>query len=405
MDKQYDLIIFGATGFTGRLVVEYLWKKYGLNYSLRWAIAARNKTKLDVINKKVTNGQLPMEIADSNDKESLNHLCRKAKTICTTIGPYSKYGTNLVAACIANQTDYCDLSGEVTWMRKIMDQFHDKAKVAEVKIVHSCGFDSIPSDMGVWKLQGEFKEKHGFYATQVETGVKAMKGGFSGGTFASLGEVMKTASEDKAMKRVLLDPHGLDPSNQKGLSEEKDLRTVQWSASFNSWVAPFIMSTINTRIVRRSHALSNFPYGKNFIYREFSLMGKGMSSWLKAWMMTLPLGIIMSAKPGSFIDRMIQKWAPSPGEGPSKEERENGFWVFDYKASNESGDVLAARIKGDKDPGYGSTSKMLGEAAVCLSLDPLPSNYGILTPATAMGEALWKRLDKNAGLSFKIKEL
>jgi len=405
MDKKYDLIVFGATGFTGRLVVEYLWEKYELNNSLNWAIAARDINKLQAINKTIAQGQIPMEIADSHDEESLNHLCRKAKVVCSTIGPYSIYGTKLVETCILHGCHYCDLSGEVTWMRKMIDQFHEKAEAAQVKIVHSCGFDSIPSDMGVWNLQLAFKEKYGSFAPQVETGVKAMKGGFSGGTFASLSEVMKTATEDHEMKRALLDPHGLDPGDQKGLSEEKDLRSVQWSASFNSWVAPFIMSTINTRIVRRSHALSNFPYGKNFIYREFSLMGKGVSSWLKAWMMTLPLGVVMSAKPGSFIDRMIQKWAPSPGEGPSKEERENGFWVFDYRAQNAKGEVLTARMKGDKDPGYGSTSKMLGEAAVCLSLDDLNSNYGILTPVSAMGEALWTRLHQNAGISFNIKTL
>lgn len=405
MDKQYDLIIFGATGFTGRLVVEYLWGKYGLNESLSWAIAARNKTKLEAINASIAQGQLPMEIADSTDEKSLNHLCRKAKTICTTIGPYTKYGTQLIEACINNQAHYCDLSGEVTWMRAIIDQFQDKAKAAKVKIVHSCGFDSIPSDIGVWYVQRSFQEKYGSFATQVETGVKAMKGGFSGGTFASLREVMKTANEDKEMKKLLFDPHGLDPADQKGISRVSDLRSVKWSEAFHSWKAPFIMSTINTRIVRRSNALSDFPYGKDFVYKEFSLMGKGIGAWIKAWLMTFPLGLIMSAKPNSFIDRMLKKWAPKAGEGPSKEEREKGFWVFDYKASNESGKVLTARIKGDKDPGYGSTSKMLGEAAVCLSVDPLQSNYGILTPATAMGEALWQRLDQNAGLTFKIKEI
>ena len=403
-NKEFDIIFWGATGFTGKLVVEYMLRQYGLEGDLKWAMAARNENKIKKVQAEIGATEVPVVIADSNDMDSLFKMTKRTKVICTTVGPYAKYGSKLVEACIANQTDYCDLTGEVQWIRKMINQHHDAAKANGTRIVNCCGFDSIPSDLGVYFFQKKVKEKTGNYAQHIKMRVKAMKGGMSGGTYASLSNVMAEATEDKSIYKTLLDPYGLNPEGEREGLDKRDLQKVVYDEDAKSYLTPFVMASINTKVVRRSHALMGFPYGKNFMYDEAMLTGTGVGGKVKGYGVLAGMGLIMAAKPGSFLKKVVDRRLPKPGEGPTKEEQENGFYKFIVIGKMEDGTLLTGSVKGDRDPGYGSTSKMLSECAVCLAKDKdkTPNISGLLTPASALGDVLLERLEENAGLSFKV---
>jgi short subunit dehydrogenase-like uncharacterized protein len=288
-------------------------------------------------------------------------------------------------------------------MRKIIDRHHEEAGDKGLKIVHSCGFDSIPSDMGLFFLQEEAKETRGRYCSSVKTGMKAMKGGMSGGTYASFREVMKEVATDPQTEEVLKDPFALNPRSEKENKAAEDLRSVKYDTDFESWKCPFVMASINSRIVRRAMALRGDPYGQNFTYDEFALTGQGIKGSLKAYRQLLQLGLMMIARPGSLLGKLVDRFAPDPGEGPSKKKREKGFWVFDIIGKWEDGKQLEIRISGDRDPGYGSTAKMLGESAVCLAKSEGPEAFGVLPPSVAMGKPLLERLQRNAGVKISKK--
>jgi len=404
-NREFDIIVWGATGFTGRLVAEYMLQKYGANGEIKWAMGARNAVKLEQVQKELGAEEVPIVIADSQKPETLERMVQRTKVICTTVGPYAKYGSYLVGACVQNQTDYCDLAGEVQWMRKMIDQHHEAAKANGTRIVHTCGFDSIPSDMGVYFLQKEAKEKLGEYCQQIKLRVRAMKGGPSGGTVASLNNVMAEAYEDKSIFKILKNPYGLNPQGEMEGDDVPDLTKVIFDEDSNSWIAPFVMASINTKVVRRSHALENFPFGKDFRYDEATMMGNSYMGKMKGNMMRLGLGLVMAGKPGSFLKNTVNRFLPKPGEGPSKKEREEGFFKLLLIGKMRNGEILKATVSGDRDPGYGSTSKMLAESAICLAKDKdqTPKIAGVLTPSVALGNVLLQRLEKNAGLEFKIK--
>ena len=402
-NRKYDLIIWGASGFTGRLVAEYLIGQYGIDSDLKWAVAARNQSKLEKVMAEIGAEKVPKVIADSHDVASLNAMASQTKVICTTVGPYAKYGSELVAACIENGTDYCDLTGEVQWMRKMIDRHHEAAKAKGVRIVHTCGFDSIPSDMGVYFLQKNAKEKMGEICQTIDMRVKVAKGSASGGTIASMKNISEEAQKDKSIYKVIFNPYSLCPDGEREGPDKPDLQKVVFDEISNSYIAPFIMATINTKVVRRSNALAGYPYGKDFLYNESMMVGKGFSGKMKGNMVLLSLGAAM-AKPNSFLGKLVSWYLPKPGEGPNKEERENGFYKFLFFGKTASGKTINATVKGDRDPGYGSTCKMLGEAAVCLAKDDLPEMAGMLTPSTALGDHLFKRLEESAGLKFEIVE-
>ena len=404
-DRDFDVIIWGASGFTGRLVAEYLQQHYGTNGTLRWAIAGRNEGKLKTIVKQIGNEALPILIADSMDRQSLDQMCQRTKVVCTTVGPYAKYGTELVKACIDAKTDYCDLTGEVQWIRRMIDGHHLEAQQNGVKIVHTCGFDSIPSDLGVYHLQREYHAITGEYCDQIKMRVRAMKGGISGGTYASLANVFAEAVEDKSIFKVLTNPYGLNPEGERQGPDKPDLRKVIYDKDAKSWISPFVMAGINTKVVRRSNALAHYPYGKDFLYDEAVMTGSGFGGRLKGVGAAVGLGVVMGSKPGSVLNKVVNRFMPDPGEGPSKKDRESGFYNLLFFGIKDGELVITTKVTGDRDPGYGSTSKMLGESAVCLALDhqQLPEQYGMLTPATAMGDALLERLTANAGLTFTVK--
>ena len=402
--REFDVIVWGASGFTGKLVAEYLFNKYGSNNDLKWAIAGRDYSKLELVRDEVANSSIPIIIANSDDIESLNSMIKRTKVICTTVGPYAKYGSKLVSSCVNNQTHYCDLAGEVQWIRKMIDEHHEIAKANGTKIVNSCGFDSIPSDLGVYFIQKQSREKYNQKAKHIKMRVAGAKGGISGGTYESLSNVNKEAYSNKDIFKVVISPYGLNPLGELNGLDKYDLRKIIFDKASNSWIGPFVMAAINTKIVRRSNALSGYAYGKDFMYDEATLSGKGLKGKFRAYVSALPLAILMSAKPGSFLKKIIDMILPKPGEGPNKDKRESGFYNLRFYITLEDESNAFAKVVGDMDPGYGSTSKMLGESAVCLAKDILPGSSGVLTPSIAMGDAILDRLQKNAGLSFSFKK-
>lgn len=404
MNRTYDLILWGATGFTGQLVAEYLLKQYGIDNNLRWAIAGRNEAKLEQVRQELKVPDLPIILADSMDKASLEAMVRQTKVVCSTVGPYALYGSLLVEACVANGTDYCDLTGEVQWIRRMIDKHQEEALANGVKIVHCCGFDSIPSEYGVYFLQQEAQNHKSKYCQKITMALKGASGGFSGGTFASLSNVLAEAGKDPSIFKVLQNPYSLNPVGERSGSDRPDLNKAVFDPVLQAWVSPFIMAPINTKIVRRSHALAGYPYGKDFQYAEVTYNGKGLKARIIANVLAKGINWFYRAKPNSLFKKMVARNAPKLGEGPSKAAQEAGYYNLLFIGHLADGTQLKAKVKGDKDPGYGSTSKMLAESAVCLTLDKaqLPETYGVLTPTIAMGDVLLGRLTKNAGLTFEI---
>jgi short subunit dehydrogenase-like uncharacterized protein len=402
MSKTYDIVVWGASGFTGRLVCEYLFKNYTLkSRDLKWAIAGRNFVKLKEIRRKNANDTVPIIIANSNDMDSLNELTKSTKVVCTTVGPYAKYGSKLVQACIENKSHYCDLAGEVQWIHKMIQENHESAKTNKVKIVNCCGFDSIPSDMGVYFIHKELK-KIKQSIKSIDMRVAGVRGGISGGTYASLNNVIKESYEDKEIYKILSNPYSLNPNEYQQGKDRKDLRKVIYDKVSKKWISPFIMASINTKIVRRSNAISGFLYGEEFRYSEATTAGKGIKGKVRGYLNSFPL-IFVAAKPKSILKKIANKILPKPGHGPSKKDRENGYYNLKFYIKTNDNKEIIARVIGDMDPGYGSTSKMLAESAICLAKDDLNESYGVLTPSTSMGESLLKRLKENAGLSFKLE--
>ncbi|MAU30361.1 MAG: saccharopine dehydrogenase [Flavobacteriaceae bacterium] len=395
--KELDLIIWGATGFTGQLVSEYINKKYS-NSTLKWGIAGRNKEKASVVANRLNIDKERIFIADSDDIESLIKLTSKTKVICTTVGPYAKYGSNLIEACIKTNTNYCDITGETQWIRKMIDKYHLKAKENKIKIINSCGFDSIPSDMGVFYSQKKVFEKTGKYTNKINMRVAGAKGGISGGTYNSLSNVLEEARVDKEVRKNLTNPYGLNPIDKQTGPDKADLQSVIFDKVSNSWIAPFVMAGINTKIVRRSHALINFKYGSDFSYDEATLSGKGVFGQVKGYLSLIPI-FLATRKKGSFIKNIVDYVLPKSGEGPSKKTRISGYYNLRFYLTQQD-KIYLSKVIGDMDPGYGSTSKMLAESAVCLALDKTPKTYGILTPSVGLGDPLLKRLQENAGLTF-----
>ena len=401
-EKKLDLVIWGATGFTGQLVCEYIANSYD-SKDLNWTIAGRNEKKLLKLKNRL-NIKNSILIGNSNDKSSLEEICGKTKVICSTVGPYALFGTNLIHACIKMKTNYCDISGETQWIRKVIDTFHEKAKKQKIKIVNSCGFDSIPSDVGVYFCQSNYYKENGEYANEIKMRVAGTRGGFSGGTYNSLTNVIHEASLNKTVRKILNNPYGLNPINEQSGPDKKDLNSVKYDKEAKSWIAPFVMAGINTKIVRRSNALLNYKYGKSFLYSEAVLVGNGILGKIIGYLSLIPILMVIQKK-GSIIKRIVDFFVPKAGQGPSKKERENGFFSLKFYFGNNRRKYLT-KVTGDMDPGYGSTSKMLAECAICLALDdPLNKNYGVITPSVAFEESILQRLQNNAGLNFSMKKI
>ncbi len=412
-EKQYDVVVWGATGFTGRLVCEYLLTHYGVSEKLSWAMAGRSESKLKALRTELVQWNskaesIPILLGDSFDLGSLQAIAAQTKVVCTTVGPYLDYGSAMVETCINEGTDYCDLTGETPFIRKMMDTFHQAASDKGRRIVHCCGYDSIPSDLGCMLVQREAISRHGVPCQSVKLYVRKAKGGLSGGTMASMLGFVERAARDRGILSILGDPYSLNPKGTWRGPDGRDQQTVEWDEDVERWTGPFVMAGINTRVVRRSNWLLGLEYGEDFRYGEVSVVGKGMSGRVRGELMRMGLGLFTAAvaiKPSRW---MLQKTVlPAPGEGPNRETRENGFFLFGVlgKGIDKEGKpfVVKGKVSGDKDPGYAGTAIMLGEAAVCLAQDgaELPDRYGIITPASAMGGVLMERL-RAAGMVFDI---
>ncbi len=406
-DRQYDVVVWGASGFTGRLVVEYLLEHYPSGDQLRWAVAGRNKAKLEQLFDSLDQGisRPAIIIADSHDRDSLDGIAKSTRVVLTTVGPYAKYGAELVEACVNNGTHYCDLCGEVQWMRQMIDKHQLAAEQSGARIVMSCGFDSIPSDFGVWFLQQQAIEKFDAACSEITLLVRAMKGGASGGTYASMLTAIEQARQDRNIARILTDPYALNPDGARQGPDGRDQRGPAYNDDAKVWTAPFVMAGVNTKVVRRSHALAGYPYGRDFRYDESVMTGRGFSGWLKGTIMTVGLGAIVFFASFTPTRKLLQKFfLAKPGEGPDENMQKTGFFNLLQIGKLADGTVVRAKITGDQDPGYGSTRKMLSECAVCLAKDELEAGGGVLTPASAMARPLLKRLRDNAGLTFELRD-
>ncbi len=389
-DREFDIVLYGATGFTGKLVVEYLASRYGKDKSLKWAMAGRDLAKLEAVREETgAPVDTPLIVADSSDLASLQAMVKRTKVVITTVGPYQLYGSELVAACSDAGTDYVDLCGEPTWMRLMIDANEAKAKASGARIVFSCGFDSIPFDLGVLYLQDKIRAKFGHGAVRVKGRVRKMRGTFSGGTAASLKATLAAAAQDPNILALLKNPFALTPGFEG--PKQPHGNKPELDADMNSWVAPFVMAPINTRNVHRSNALLGHAYGTDFVYDEMIAVGPGDKGEAMARAM---------AASGSGMEK---EGSLKPGEGPSRAERESGFYDVLFIGKTREGQELRVSVKGDRDPGYGSTSKMIAEAAICLLRDGIKTKGGIWSPASAMGMPLVNRLQKNAGLTFAVE--
>lgn len=405
--REFDVVVYGASGFTGALVARYLLRRYGVAGDLRWAIAGRSREKLEALREAlgVQEDALEIIVADGFDADALTTLAGRARVVLTTVGPYALYGSGLVAACVDSGTHYCDLAGEVQWVRKMIDQHQARAVQTGARIVHCCGFDSVPMDIGVWFLQEEAKRRFGQYCKSVTMLVKATKGTASGGTVASLMNLIEESRRNRAVARVLTDPYSLNPEGEREGPDERDQQSVIYNSDARSWTAPFVMAAVNTKVVRRSHALLGYPYGKDFRYQEAVMTGAGAAGWAKGAAMTAALGGLVAGASFAPTRKLLQKFVlPEPGEGPDQELQEKGFFNLMQIGVLADGRKIRSRITGDQDPGYGSTSKMLSECAVCLAKDDIGVGGGIWTPAACMAKPLLTRLQENAGLSFEIRD-
>lgn len=409
----------GATGFTGELVSEYLVRHHlgrhrSLGPPLRIALAGRSKDKLARVRDRLAAvdpqaGSLPVIVADSHDGPALEALAARTEVVCSTVGPYAQHGEALVAACVTHGTDYCDLTGEPQFIRRNVDAHHAEARRTGARIVHSCGFDSIPSDLGTLMLQEHAIAEAGGPCASVKFAIVGGSGAFSGGTIASMLNLIEEASESRATRKILGHPYGLNPEGERSGPDGSDLKSAKYDEDLDAWIAPFVMAAINTRVVRRSNALSGYAYGRDFRYAEMMVTGKGLAGAVRAGALTAGMGGFLALASVGLSRRLLARTVlPKPGEGPDRAKREAGYFVARLVGLAPGGDQkrrLEARVKGEQDPGYGETAKMLGESAVCLALDgaQLEAGGGILTPASCMGMTLVARL-RDAGMTFEIRE-
>jgi short subunit dehydrogenase-like uncharacterized protein len=388
--KQFDIVVYGATGFTGQLVAGYLAAQYKGDSGLKWAMAGRSLDKLKSVRDAIgASADTPLIAADSSDAGALKAMVEQTRSVLTTVGPYQWYGNDLIAACVADGTDYLDLCGEPVWMRQMIDKHEAAAKASGARILFSCGFDSVPFELGAFYVQDEARRVFGAPALRVKGRVRDMRGTFSGGTAASGRATFEAIAKDLSLVAILNDHFALTPGF-KGAKQPKGNKPV-FDEEMQSWTAPFTMALINTRNVHRSNMLMGFPYGQEFVYDEMVLTGPGEKGEANAKK-------VMAAN-----NEKTGPNARKPGEGPSKEEQENGLYDLLYVAVAPDGREVRISVKGDRDPGYGSTSKIISECAICLVRDTPDVPAGFWTPGAAMQHKLIRRLSENAGLTFAVE--
>ena len=388
---EFDIVVYGASGFTGRLVAEYLGSRSGAPGDLKWAMAGRSLEKLAAVRDEIgAPKDVPLIAADASDPASLKDMLARTRTVLTTVGPYQLYGTDLVAACVASGTDYLDLCGEPVWMRQMIDAHQAAAQASGARILFSCGYDSIPFELGVFFLQDAAEKAFGAPVSRVKGRVRKMKGTFSGGTAASMKAIFAAAANDPTLLPMLRDPFVLTPGFE-GPKQPPGNKPL-FDEDLDMWVAPFVMANINTRNVHRSNFLLGFPYGQDFVYDEMIVAGPQETGEATA-------KAIIAAN-----NKLGAQGGPKPGEGPSKEERETGFFDLLFLGLAPDGRQVRAVVTGDRDPGYACTSKMIAESAICLVREASDVPGGIWTPGAALGHRLIKRLSDHAGMIFTVEQ-
>ena len=412
MADKFDVLVYGATSFVGQILCRYLIERTAGGARLRWAMAGRSAGKLEEVRRSLGEAaaNIPLQVADAADEQALRALVASTRVIVSTVGPYALHGEPLVRACAEAGVDYCDLTGEVQWIRRMIERYEDLARRNGARIVHCCGFDSIPSDLGVHFLQQQSLQAFGEPCEEINMRVRAMRGGFSGGTAASLLNVAREVSANPALRKELANPYSLC---QLGVAAEglvpvrqRATRLFARDSAAGGWVSPFIMAAINTRIVHRSNALSAGRYSRAFRYDEAVSTGRGLRGRLTAVGAGVGLSVFMLASALGPTRAVLQRLLPAPGEGPSPEAQARGFFDLRFFGRTASGRQVRVKVTGDRDPGYGSTAKMLGEAAMCLAFD-VPRDTvagGFWTPATIFGDRLVARRAAHAGLRFERQQ-
>ena len=388
--SKFDIVVYGATGFTGQLVAEYLAQHYTGAGAPKWAMAGRSLEKLASVRDAIgAPADTALIQADAGDPASLRAMIDQTKSVITTVGPYLLYGNELVAACAASGTDYFDLCGETPWMRRMIDAHEATAQRSGARILFSCGYDSLPFELGVFRCEEAAKQTLGAPVSRVKGRIRAMKGTFSGGTAASGRALFEAAARDPELLALMRDPFSLTPGFQG--PKQPPGNKPMLDEDLRAWVTPFFMANINTRNVHRSNMLMGFPYGRDFVYDEMQIAGPGEE------------GEASARRIHAANNKMATSAVPKPGEGPSKEERENGLYDLLFVGIAADGRQVRVAVKGDRDPGYGSTSKMIAECAICLLRDAPDVKAGIWTPGAAMGDRLIKRLVDHAGIKIEVE--
>lgn len=394
--RAYDVVVFGATGFVGRLLAAYLAEH--APEGARIALAGRSLERLTEVRDGLpsTASGWPLVVADVGDTEALAELARSTTALATTVGPYARYGLPVAIACAQAGTHYADLTGEVLYVRDVIDACHDTAEQTGAKLVTSCGFDSVPSDLGVHLLHRYAQDHQLGGLGDTTLLVTRMKGGFSGGTIDSMRAQLDAIQADPSRRKTVFDPFALSPdrATEHEPDRERDVYRVYRDQRTEQWTGPFVMAPFNTRIVRRSNALLGHAYGSRFRYREAMAFGTDLGAYAKATALTSAIGAGMAAMSSSVTRPLVDRLAPKPGDGPDEKAREEGRFRMEVRTVTDKGRGLLAIVAAKGDPGYAATAVMLGESALSLAFDGgrLPEGGGVLTPATAMGDALVDRL-------------
>ncbi|WP_367104973.1 trans-acting enoyl reductase family protein [uncultured Psychrobacter sp.] len=423
-DRSYAVVLYGATSFVGQITAHYLSQFLSRdnqqngtdqNKTVTWAIAGRDQDKLDKLQRELSDTQkkdsadnkakVDIIVANSNDPASLDEMTKQAQVIISTVGPYLKYGEPLIKSCAENGTDYVDLTGEAIFIKDMLDKYQDTAKNSGARIVNSCGFDSIPSDLGVYFTQQQAEDQFDEACEVINMRVKAAKGGLSGGTIASMATIFEEVGQDKARRKQLANPYLLNDDDDAPSVRQDNVSKPEYDDEHKRWLAPFVMASINTRVVHRSNQLLGYEYGRNFKYDEAMWMKDGLKGQLMSFGMSAGLlGFATAMTFKTSREFLSEHVLTKAGEGPSKSEQENGYFDIRFFGKTPNGDTINTKVKGDKDPGYGSTSRMLAQSALCLAQDITKEDVegGFWTPASAMGEHLLQRLETHSGLSFEV---
>ncbi|WP_300472737.1 saccharopine dehydrogenase NADP-binding domain-containing protein [uncultured Psychrobacter sp.] len=410
-NRPYAVVLYGATSFVGQITAKYLSQFLADSNDVEWAIAGRDEEKLKKLQSEISDSgsakKVDIIIANSNDEASLDEMTKQAKVVISTVGPYLKYGEPLIKSCANNGTDYVDLTGEAIFIKDMMDKYQDTASQSGARIVNSCGFDSIPSDLGVYFTQQQAEKQFDEVCEKIHMRVKAAKGGLSGGTVASMATIFEEVGKDKSRRKQVANPYLLNDDADAPNVRQKNVSKPEYDSEHGRWLAPFVMASINTRIVHRTNQLTDYEYGREFKYDEAMWMKDGVKGQLTSYALSAGLfgfATTMMFKPSREL--LSKHVLPKSGSGPSKSEQENGYFdirFFGYTASNDS---ISTKVTGDRDPGYGSTSRMLAQSALCLAQDISHKDIkgGFWTPASAMGDKLIARLEEHSGLSFEVVE-